>query len=285
LEILNLNLFISALRLATPIALVALGETYSERAGVINVGVEGMALAGALVSAIIACSTGSPWLPLIGAVGIGAVLGALHAAWCVYIRANHIVSGVAMNLLVTAFAFFITQRIYNWRGNTPSAHTMNAWILVGVGLFLIALSQIYIFHTPWGLRLRVVGEHPRAADTAGINVYRTRLIHTVLNGALCGLAGAFLFNNLGQFTAGMVGGRGFIGIAAMVVGNYRPLPALLAAYLFGFVDALQMRLQAYIPSQFSLILPYILTVVVLAGFWGRTQAPKALGKPYIKEQG
>jgi simple sugar transport system permease protein len=145
------------------------------------------------------------------------------------------------------------------------------------------LGQIYIFRTPWGLRLRVVGEHPQAADTAGINVNRTRLLYTVLNGALCGLAGAFLFNNLGRFTEGMVGGRGFIGIAAMVVGNYRPLPAFAAAYFFGLVDALQMRLQAYIPSQFSIILPYLLTVVVLAGFLGRAHVPKALGKPYVKE--
>lgn len=283
--ILNLNLFISALRLATPIALVALGETYSERAGVINVGVEGMALAGALTSAIVAYFTGQPWLALVAAIGIGAMLGALHAIWSVYLRADHVVSGAAINLLVLGFALFLTRVIWGWRGTSPSAPTMNAWILVGVGIFLIALSQIYIFRTPWGLRLRVVGEHPRAADTAGINVYRTRLAYTVLNGALCGLAGAFLFNNLGRFTDGMVGGRGFIGIAAMVVGNYRPLPALLAAYLFGFVDALQMRLQEYIPSQFSLMLPYILTVIVLAGFLGKAQVPKALGKPYIKEQG
>ena len=285
MEILNLNLFISALRLATPIALVALGETYSERAGVINVGVEGTALAGALSCAIVAYFSGSPALALIAAVAVGAALGALHAVWTVYLRADQVVSGTAINLLVMGFALFLTRVIWGWRGASPSAPTMNAWILVGVGLFLIALSQIYIFYTPWGLRLRVVGEHPRAADTAGINVYRTRFLYTVLNGALCGLAGAFLFNNLGRFTDGMVGGRGFIGIAAMVVGNYRPLPALLAAYLFGFVDALQMRLQEYIPSQVSLMLPYILTVIVLAGFLGRAKVPKALGKPYIKEQG
>lgn len=285
MDILNLDLFISALRLATPIALVALGETFSERAGVINVGVEGTTLAGALVSAMVASATGSPWLALLGAIGVGAALGALHAAWSVYLRADQVVSGTAINLLVTAFALFSTQVIWGWRGTSAAGPTISPWILVGIMLAATALSQVYIFRTPWGLRLRVVGEHPRAADTAGINVHRTRLRYTVVNGVLCGLAGAFLFNNLGRFTAGMVGGRGFIGIAAMVVGNYSPLPALGAAYLFGFVDALQMRLQAYIPSQFSFMLPYILTVIVLAGFLGRAQVPQALGKPYIKEQG
>ncbi len=283
MSILSLDLFLSALRLATPIALVALGETFSELSGVINVGVEGTALAGALINAIVAYYTKSPFLALLGALAVGAFLGLIHATWAVYLRADHVVSGVAVNLLVTGVALFSTRILWGWRGTSPAAATMNPWIFVALGVLLVGLAQIYIFRTPWGLRLRVVGEHPHAADTAGINVNRTRLLYTVLNGALCGLAGAFLFNNLGRFTDGMVGGRGFIGIAAMVVGNYRPLPALAAAYFFGLVDALQMRLQTYIPSQFSIILPYLLTVVVLAGFLGRANVPKALGKPYLKE--
>lgn len=283
--ILNPDLLVAALRLATPIALVALGETLSERAGVINVGVEGTAVAGALAAAMVAFSTRQPWLGVVAAVGLGGILGLLHAAWTVYLRSDQVVAGAAVNLLVAGFALFLTRVLWGWRGTSPSVPTINPWILVGAGLLFIIVAQGYIFRTPWGLRLRVVGEHPRAADTAGINVYRTRTAYSILNGALCGLAGAFLVNNLGRFTDGMVGGRGFIGIAAMVVGNYRPVPALLAAYLFGFVDALQMRLQAYIPSQFSLILPYVLTVVVLAGFLGRAHVPKALGKPYVKEGG
>jgi simple sugar transport system permease protein len=283
LSILSLDLFLSALRLATPIALVALGETFSELSGVINVGVEGTALAGALLTAIVAYYTGSPGLALLAALAVGAFLGLVHATWAVYLRADHVVSGVAINLLVAGVALFSTRILWGWRGTSPAATTMNPWIFVVLCILLVVWAQVYIFRTPWGLRLRVVGEHPQAADTAGINVNRTRLIYTALNGALCGLAGSFLFNNLGRFTDGMVGGRGFIGIAAMVVGNYRPLPALAAAYFFGLVDALQMRLQAYIPSQFSLILPYLLTVVVLAGFLGRANVPKALGKPYLKE--
>ena len=283
MSILSLDLFVAALRLATPIALVALGETFSERSGVINVGVEGTALAGALICAVVSYFSGSPLAASLAAIAVGAFLGLIHSLWAVYLRADHVVSGVAINLLVSGATLFSTRIIWGWRGTSPSAPTLNPWLFVALGVVLVILGQIYIFHTPWGLRLRVVGEHPQAADTAGINVNRTRLVYTVVNGALCGLAGAFLFNNLGRFTEGMVGGRGFIGIAAMVVGNYRPLPALAAAYFFGLVDALQMRLQAYIPSQFSIILPYLLTVVVLAGFLGRAHVPKALGKPYIKE--
>lgn len=283
MSILNLDLFLAALRLATPIALVAMGETFSELSGVINVGVEGTTLAGALVTAIVAYFTQNPWLALFAALAVGAFLGLVHALWAVYLRADHVVSGVALNLLVSGVALFSTRVLWGWRGTSPAATTLNPLILVGLGISLIGLAQVYIFHTPWGLRLRVVGEHPHAADTAGIKVNRIRLIYTVLNGIFCGLAGSFLFNNLGRFTEGMVGGRGFIGIAAMVVGDYRPLPALAAAYLFGLVDALQMRLQTYIPSQFSIILPYVLTVVVLAGFLGRAHVPKALGKPYRKE--
>ena len=284
MHIINLDLFLSALRLSVPIALVALGETYSERSGIINIGVEGITLAGALATTIIAFYTKDPWVAILGGIAIGAMLGGLHAVWCVYLRADHVVSGAAINLLVAAFALFLTRVIWGWRGASSAVKTMNPWIIVGIALTLIALSQVYIFRTPWGLRLRVVGEHPRAADTAGINVYRTRIWYTVLNGAICGLAGAFLVNNLGRFTDGMVGGRGFIGIAAMVMGNYSPIPAFLAAYLFGFVDALQMRLQGVIPSQFALMLPYLLTVIVLAGFLKRAQVPKALGQHYIKEQ-
>ncbi|MFO8034948.1 MAG: ABC transporter permease [Candidatus Bipolaricaulota bacterium] len=285
MDVLSLDLMVAALRLAMPIALVALGETFSERSGIINIGVEGTALAGALIGATVAYFSGSSVVGLGAAVGAGMLLGLIHAVWCVYLRADHVVTGAAINLLVTGLALFLTRVVWGWRGTSASVPILNPWILVWGMLALIVFAQVFVFRTPWGLRLRVVGEHPQAADTAGINVFRTRVGYSVLNGALCGLAGAFLVNNLGRFSVGMVGGRGFIGIAAMVVGNYRPIPAFLAAYLFGFVDALQMRLQDVIPSHFSIMLPYVLTVIVLAGFLGRANVPAALGKPYIKEQG
>ncbi len=285
MDVLSLDLLVAALRLATPIAFVALGETFSERSGTINIGVEGISLAGALMGATVAYFSKSPLLALAAAVGVGMLLGLIHAVWCVYLRSDHVVAGAAINLLVVGLAYFLTRVVWGWRGTSDSAPTLSPWLLVWGMVALVVLAQVFLFRTPWGLRLRMVGEHPKAADTAGVNVYRTRVGYSVLNGALCGLAGAFLFNNLGRFSVGMVGGRGFIGIAAMVVGNYRPIPAFLAAYLFGFVDALQMRLQDVIPSHFSIMLPYVLTVIVLAGFLGRAHVPAALGKPYIKEQG
>jgi simple sugar transport system permease protein len=282
-EIFNIHLVLSALRLASPIALIALGETFSERVGVINVGVEGTAVLGGLVSALVAYFTGSPWLALIAAPIAGGLAGYLHAVWCIRFRANHVVSGIALNILVAGLALFITSSVWGWRGTSSYSETINTWYITGAAFVLIVASQIFLFRTKWGLRLRVVGEKPEAADTAGINVHRTRYIYTILNGVLCGLAGAFFFNSVGRFTSGMVGGRGFIGIAAMVVGNYTPMGALGAALLFGFIDALQMRLQSFIPSQFSIMLPYLLTVLVLAFFIRRANVPAALGKHYVKQ--
>jgi len=282
-DLFTIHLLLATLRLATPIALVALGETYSERVGIINVGVEGTTVLGGLVSALVAYLTGSPWIALVAAVLSGGLAGALHALWCIRFRANHVVSGIGINILIAGLALFVTTAVWGWRGTSSYSDTLNSWYIVGAMFVIIVLSQIFIFHTKWGLRLRVVGEKPEAADTAGINVHRTRYIYTIVNGMLCGLAGAFLFNNVGRFTSGMVGGRGFIGIAAMVIGNYTPVGALGAALLFGFIDALQMRLQTYIPSQFSIMLPYLITVLVLAFLIKRAHVPAALGKHYIKQ--
>jgi len=282
-DIFTVHLLLATLRLATPIALIALGETFSERVGIINVGVEGTAVLGGLVSALVAYFTGSPLVGLVAGVLSGGLAGALHALWCIRFRANHVVSGIGINILVAGLALFITTAVWGWRGTSSYSDTLNSWYIVGAMFAIIAVSQVFIFHTKWGLRLRVVGEKPEAADTAGINVHRTQYVYTILNGMLCGLAGAFFFNNVGRFTSGMVGGRGFIGIAAMVIGNYTPVGGLGAALLFGFIDALQMRLQPYIPSQFSIMLPYLITVLVLAFLIKRAQVPAALGKHYIKQ--
>jgi len=282
-SIFTFPLLLATLRLSTPIALIALGETYSERVGIINVGVEGIALLGALVSSLVAYFTGSAWIALFASILAGGLAGGLHALWCIRFRANHVVSGIAINILVGGLALFITSAVWGFRGTSPSSAPLNTWIIVAAMFVLIFASQIFIFRTKWGLRLRVVGEKPEAADTAGINVHRTRYVYTIVNGMLCGLAGAFMFSSVTRFTAGMVGGRGFIGIAAMVVGNYSPVGALGAALMFGFIDALQMRLQTYIPSQFSTMLPYLITILVLAFLIKRAQVPAALGKHYVKQ--
>lgn len=282
-SIFTVYLLLATLRLATPIALIALGETFSERTGIINVGVEGTAVLGGLVSALVAYYTGSPWVALVASVVAGGLAGALHALWCIRFRANHVVSGIGINILVAGLALFITSSVWGWRGTSTYSDTLDAWYIVGAAFIIVFVSQVFMFRTRWGLRLRVVGEKPEAADTAGINVHRTRYVYTTLNGMLCGLAGAFLFNNVGRFTSGMVGGRGFIGIAAMVIGNYSPVGALGAALLFGFIDALQMRLQEYIPSQLSIMLPYLITVIVLAFLIKRARVPAALGTHYVKQ--
>jgi len=282
-DIFTIHLVLATLRLATPIALIALGETFSERVGIINVGVEGTAVLGGLVSALVAFYTGSPWIALIAAVLAGGLAGGLHGLWCIRFRANHVVSGIGINILVAGLALFITSAVWGWRGTSSYSDTLNNWYIVGAMFVITFASQIFIFRTKWGLRLRVVGEKPEAADTAGVSVHRTRYIYSIVNGMLCGLAGAFFFNSVGRFTTGMVGGRGFIGIAAMVIGNYSPVGALGAALMFGFIDALQMRLQSYIPSQFSIMLPYLITVLVLAFLIKRAQVPAALGKHYIKQ--
>jgi len=206
--------------------------------------------------AVISTGIGSPSAAIIA----GGLAGALHATWCIRFRANHVVSGIGINILIFGLALFITSAVWNWQGTSPSAPTLNYWYIVGATFVLVILAQVFIFRTRWGLRLRVVGEKPEAADTAGINVHRTRYVYTIVNGMLCGLAGAFFF-----------------------IGNYSPVGALGAALLFGFVEALQMPLQQYIPNQIALMLPYLLTVIILAVFIKRAQVPAALGQHYVKQ--
>jgi len=277
------DLFTNTLLLTTPIALIAIGELINERAGIINVGVEGTALIGALVAAIAGSHTGSPWMGVAAALGAGAGTGLLHAVWCVKFRANHVVSGIAINIIALGMAGFVPQALWQSRGTSPPLSTVNTWVIVVAMVVIVALCHLFLFKTPWGLRLRMVGEKPDAADAAGINVYKIRYLSTVANGVLCALAGVFLVNYTGIFTSGTVAGRGFIGIAAMVVGNYNPFAAFGGALLFGLVYGLQMSLQHFIPSQLALMLPYLLTVAVLAFFLKRSNVPKALGKPYVKE--
>lgn len=276
-------IFKNGLILTTPIALVAVAETISERSGVINVGVEGITLLGALVTALATFVTGSPWIGILVGLTAGGGLGLLHGLWCIKLRANHIVSGIAMNILAIGLAYVIPNTVWGWRGVSVYLPRINIWILVGVMVAIVVVAQIALFKTLWGLRVRTTGEDPKAVDTAGGNVHKIRYLCMILNGVLCGLAGAFLMNYTGRFVHGMVAGRGYMGIAAMVVGGYVPVWALGGAYLFGFVFALQMVLQAFIPSQFALMLPYIVTVIAMAGFLGKVKVPKALGKHYVRE--
>lgn len=283
LDINTIFTFKNGLIIAAPIGLIATGEAISERSGIINVGVEGTTLLGALATAWVTFISGNPWIGILGGLIIGGGLGLLHAFWCVRWRANHIVSGIAINIIAMGLAFIVPKSVWGWRGASISLPQANIWMLIPIAFAIVGIAQYILFRTLWGLRLRTTGEQPEAVDIAGWNVHKIRYIASMINGILCGLAGGFLMSYTGRFTQGIVGGKGFIGIGAAVIGGYVPVWAFGGAYLFGFVFALQMVLQEYIPSQFALMLPYIATVLAMTGFLGDIKVPKALGEPYIRE--
>lgn len=313
-DIITPDLFASAVRIATPLALAAIGGTICERSGVVNIALEGMMLFGAFMGVVGCAFTGSPWIGLIVAVLSGAILSALHAFASINLRTDQVVSGTAINILAGGLTGFFMEVIFGRPGSTDPVARLEPvfnlggptegffglawrWIetvflsytpIVYMAIFIAVFAQWAMFNTRWGLRLRALGEHPRAADTVGISVTRGRWAAVLMSGALGGLAGANLsLEQVGSFTEGMTNGRGFIALAANIFGRWTPIGSYLASLLFGFADALQIKLQLFrdvitIPSQFFLMLPYVLTVVVLAGVVGRAVAPAAVGDPYEK---
>lgn len=313
-DILTPDLFASAVRMATPIALAAIGGTISERSGIVNIALEGMMLFGAFMGVVGTTFTGNPWIGLIIAVLSGMSLALVHAFASITLRTDQVVSGTAINILALGLTGFLMEVIFGHPGTTDPvtrltpifklsgpthgiAGTLWTWIngiffsytpIVYLAILITIVGQWALFNTRWGLRLRALGEHPRAADTVGISVTRGRYSAVIMSGALGGLAGANLtLEQVGSFTENMTNGRGFIALAANIFGHWTPLGSYLASLLFGFADALQIKLQLFrevvkVPSQFFLMLPYVLTVVVLAGVVGRAVSPAAVGKPYEK---
>jgi len=304
LDVINVGLFAAALRMATPIAFASLGGIFSERAGIINIGLEGMMLTSAFTGVTVSYFTLNPWLGVLAAVLVGGLLGLFHALLTVKFIGNQIVSGTGINIFAVGFTAYMSQILWGSRGASESvqglkvvsvpllkdipiigdiigAHTPLVYLM----LIVTVLSYIVLFRTPIGLRIRAVGEHPAAADTAGINVFKIKYLCLLVSGMLAGLGGAFLsLGHLNLFAWGMTGGRGFIAMAAMIFGKWMPFGAFGASVLFGFADALQMRLQALglLPPQIILTIPYILTVAVLAGVV-RKAIPPSNYKPYVKE--
>jgi simple sugar transport system permease protein len=303
-DIINVGLFAAALRMATPLVFASLGGIFSERVGIVNIALEGMMLSGAFSGVLATYSTGNPWIGVLASVLVGGLLGLLHALLTIKFAGDQIVSGTGINIFALGFTAYMCQIVWGSRGasqNVQGLETIpipllkdlpvvgeiigNQTPLVYIALVVVVLSYIVLSKTPAGLRIRAVGEHPAAADTAGINVYRTKYLCVIISGMLAGLGGAFLsLGHLSLFALGMSGGRGFIALAAMILGGWTPFGALGASLLFGFADALQMRLQsiAMLPSQIILTVPYILTIVVLAGFV-RKRVPPSDYKPYIKD--
>lgn len=303
-DIINVGLFAAAIRMATPIALAALGGIFSERVGVVNIGLEGMMLMGAFSGVIVSYYTANPWLGVFGAIVVGGLLGLIHAFLTVTLKGDQIVSGTGINILALGFTAYASEVVWGSRGASDSVASLGVidlpilgdipiigdiisshTPLVYIMIIIVILMQILLFKTPFGLRLRAVGEHPAAADTAGINVFRMKYLGLVASGMLAGLGGVFLsLAHLSIFSWGMTGGRGFIALAAMIFGGWMPLGAFGASLLFGLTDALQMRLQSMgiLPPQIILMLPYVITVIVLAGVVGKAKPPSDY-KPYEKD--
>ena len=294
-------LLASTIRQSTPLILGALSGIFCERSGVINIAIEGMMLMGAFVGFLANVYTGNLFLAVLAAILTGALMGLGHAFMSITLKMDQIISGTVLNILALELTGFFYQQGLTTQGKlTPIRIPVLADIpLIGPVLFnnppitylslvLVVVVHILLFRTVWGLRTRAVGEHPKAADTVGIDVIRMRYINVIIGGMIAGLAGGYLtLEAVGSFERAMTNGRGFVALAVMIFGKWTPLGAWGAALLFGFANALQTQFQflgiSTIPHQFVGMLPYILTIVVLAGFVGRARPPAAIGQPYEKE--
>ncbi|KRC60507.1 ABC transporter permease [Agromyces sp. Root81] len=301
-----IGLLFGSLSLAVPLIFGSLAGVLGERVGVINIAIEGQLLAGAFTAAVVASITGQPWFGLIAAMVAGMLVAFVLAAFAIKYFVDQVIVGVVLNVLVTGLtSFFFSQvlapnaallntppRFDRWPipvlGDIPIIGPVFFRQTVVVYLMYIAVAAVYIglFHTKWGLRLRAVGEHPQAADTVGINVNRTRFWNVALAGAIAGLGGTFFTIGSGiAFNKEMTAGAGFIALAAVIFGQWDPIKATLAALLFGFASNLQNTLSVIgspVPSEFMLMLPYVVTIFAVAGLVGKVRGPAAAGKPYIK---
>ena len=311
----------ATLRVATPLILCAMAGIFSERSGIIDISLEGKMLMSAFAAASVAAVTGQPWLALLVAIGVSVFLSLIHGFACITHRGNQVVSGLAINILASGLTVTLGIAFFAQGGQTPflkgdqrfspitlpfvdairdipflgpiyaeviSGHNIIVWI----ALLAVVVTSLVMMRTRFGLRLRAVGEKPEAVDTAGISVVLMRYQAVIIAGVLCGIAGAYLSIAHGAgFVREMTAGKGYIALAAMIFGNWRPLQALYACLMFGFLDAVAARVQGLelpligeVSSDLILALPYVLTVIFLAGFIGRATPPAAIGAPYVKER-
>jgi general nucleoside transport system permease protein len=290
-----LLLIMGTLRTATPLLFAGLGGMFSERAGVVNIALEGILLVGAFSAAAVAIATGSVSAALLAAAMGGMILAALHALVSLWFRVDQIVSGVALNMLAMGSTEFLMWILYGSGSNSPRIELSTPDGFVGdllvelplltiLALAAVPLSAWLLFRTPFGLRLRSVGEHPEAADSLGLPVRRLQLQGVLLSGLLAGLGGAFLSLGAGYFVKNMSAGRGFIALAALIFGKWRPGGVLAATLLFGLAESLQGQLQLpWLPIRFVQMLPYLLTMVALVGIIGRSRPPAALGRVFSRD--
>lgn len=311
--------FDATLRIATPLMLCAMAGIFSERSGIVDISLEGKLLSGAFVAATIAALTGSAWLGLGCAMLAGIFMSLIHGFACITHRGDQVVSGVAINILASGLTIVLGIALFKRGGQTPSLprsdrFTPIEWwgvdmmdsvpvlgsiyrqlisghnMLVYVALLAVPLTAFILYRTRFGLRLRAVGEVPQAVDSAGISVTWLRYRALIVGGALCGIAGAYLsIGQGGNFVREMSAGKGYIALAAVIFGNWKPLNAFFACLMFGFLEAATTRLEGVelpfigeVPAQLMLAMPYVLTVLLLAGFIGKPRPPGAIGQPYHK---
>jgi general nucleoside transport system permease protein len=281
---------------ATPLTYAAIGGIFSERSGVVNIGLEGMMLAGAFFAALGADKFGNWEMGLVCAAIAGAGFAAIHAVMSIHLRADQVISGFAINFLALGVTGYFFIDIYGENGDLPRIPDVHISFLgsvfgslnlmIWISFLLLILAHVTLFRTPIGLRIRSVGEHPRAADTVGISVYAVRYAAVILSGILASLGGAYLsIGYLGSFSENMTAGRGYIALAAVIFGNWRPFGAFAACLLFGGSTALSFRLQQPWPAPSVLFqaLPYVLTLIAVAGVIGRSIPPASAGRPYVKQ--
>jgi ABC-type uncharacterized transport system permease subunit len=304
--VVSTGLVAATLRFATPLVFASVGGIFSERSGVVNIGLEGMMLSGAFFGIYVAAATGSWIVGILGAMAAGGMLALIHAIFTITFRADQIVSGFAINFLSLGLTGYLFRSLYGPEGTPSDVPRIPAVdlpqffkdipfvgdvfgslsVMTWLAILLVVVAWLVLFKTPVGLRLRSVGEHPRAADTVGISVFRVRYAAVVLSGILAALGGAYLsFGFGGSFNENMTGGRGYIALAAVIFGKWNPIGALGACLLFGFGFALSIPLQreADISANIVSTLPYVLTLVALVGVIGRSRPPAAVGRPYVKQ--
>lgn len=307
-ELVNTTLVFS-----TALIFAAMGGIFSERSGVVNIGLEGLMVSGAFASAVAAHSAeeadllgAAPWIGLLAAVAFGVLFALVHAMASVTFNANQVVSGVVINFLAAGLTVYLVKILYEGSGETETLNSVfskvaipllssipffgeaffHAYPTTYLALIIVAVTYYVVFKTPFGLRLRAVGEHPGAADTVGIKVKRIRYIGVLLSGALAGLGGATItLTTTSNFSHNTISGQGFIALAAMIFGKWHPVGALGAAIFFGFAQAIRNFVQLFdfakdVPTEFLYMLPYVLTILVLAGAVGRAKPPSSLGEPY-----
>ncbi|AVP54904.1 ribose transport system permease protein rbsC [Clostridium tetani] len=303
----SIVMLISAtLRLATPLIFAALGGVFSEKSGVVNIALEGIMTTGAFFAVYGAHVTGNPWMGILFAIISGAIMAAIHAYLSIHLKADQIVSGVGINVFAAALTSYLIVKFFKTNSQTSVVKSLpypteamgkvpviggilkelNWFVFIAIALVII--SHFVLYKTPLGLRIRSVGEHPKAADTLGISVYGIRYLCVILSGVLGALGGATLsIGIMNLYRENMVSGRGFIALAAMIFGNWKPVNAMWASMLFAFAETFQLFAKGFgwaIPGEFYAAFPYIITMFALAGFVGKTQAPAADGVPYQKGQ-